>query len=141
VADEADTEEEETAGASKKARAKHPHKKKTKHPRKRKGRKPKKAKKPKKFHAPRGHVGTSHGRGSVYKAGHAGSGEVLRDVAVPGVHSTGAHHAGLGGVVLELVGEGSVSLGAALSAWQREIDRVTNSAWRRPGGLARMGGL
>ena len=49
--------------------------------------------------------------------------------------------AGLATVVLELAGEGKVSLGAALSAWQHEQERVSNRTWRRPGGLARMGGL
>lgn len=49
--------------------------------------------------------------------------------------------AGLSAVVLELAGEGKVSMAAALSAWQHEQERVSNRTWRRPGGLARMGGL
>lgn len=48
---------------------------------------------------------------------------------------------GLTGEILELVGEGGITLGGALQAWERERDRVANRAWRRPGGLARMGGL
>lgn len=61
---------------------------------------------------------------------------------------------GLGGVILELVGEGSfggmggggegmsvAGLGAILAGWQREQERIVNRAWRRPGGLARLGGL
>lgn len=49
--------------------------------------------------------------------------------------------AGLSSVLLELVSEGVSSLAQGLAAWQREQDRVTNRAWRRPGGMARMGGL
>jgi hypothetical protein len=48
---------------------------------------------------------------------------------------------GISGVLLDLVGEGHIGLGHALSAWQREQERVVNRTWRRPGGLARMGGL
>jgi hypothetical protein len=48
---------------------------------------------------------------------------------------------GLGDVILELVGEHGVTVGSALSAWQRDQERVTNRAWRRPGGLARIGKL
>jgi hypothetical protein len=48
---------------------------------------------------------------------------------------------GLGEVLLDLVGEGQLRLGSALAAWQREQERVSNRAWRRPGGMARMGGL
>jgi hypothetical protein len=56
-----------------------------------------------------------------------------------GVATAGGH--GLGGVILDLVGEGTIALGTALEAWQREQDRLANRAWRRPGGFARMGGL
>lgn len=48
---------------------------------------------------------------------------------------------GLGDVLLELLGEGTVTLRSALAAWQREQDRVLNRAWRRPGGLVRPGGV
>lgn len=51
---------------------------------------------------------------------------------------------GLGGPILELVGARAASPGdltLALAAWQRESERVTNRAWRRPGGLVKLGGL
>lgn len=48
---------------------------------------------------------------------------------------------GLTVVLAELVGQGRVTLGHTLSAWQREQDRVTNRTWRRPGGLVRPAGL
>jgi hypothetical protein len=41
--------------------------------------------------------------------------------------------------LLELVGSGELQ--RALADFQREQDRHANRAWRRPGGLARMGGL
>ena len=47
---------------------------------------------------------------------------------------------GLLDAVMTLAGSGDLS-GAALATWQREQDRLANRAWRRPGGLARMGGL
>jgi hypothetical protein len=47
---------------------------------------------------------------------------------------------GLLGAVWTLAGSGDLS-GAALATWQREQDRLANRAWRRPGGLQRMGGL
>lgn len=49
--------------------------------------------------------------------------------------------AGLGGVLLDLVGEGTVKLSGVLAAWARESERITNRTWRRPGGLAKLGGL
>lgn len=49
--------------------------------------------------------------------------------------------AGLSSVILELVGAERATLGSALVAWQREQDRLLNRAWRRPGGLARPGGI
>jgi hypothetical protein len=79
--------------------------------------------------------------------------------AVPGVyhlaHPSGAGHdetiaahltlsgapASVSGITLEIVGESAISLGHLLAAWTREQDRLANAAWRRPGGLARMGGL
>lgn len=48
---------------------------------------------------------------------------------------------GLSDVLLELLGEGTVTLRSALVAWQREQDRVLNRTWRRPGGLVRPGGV
>ena len=49
--------------------------------------------------------------------------------------------AGLGGVLLDLVGEGTIKLSGVLAAWARESERITNRTWRRPGGLAKLGGL
>lgn len=120
-----------------------------------KGRKPKTPKTPKgrkgrsgKGHRPGQHVvhpGVWHeaagaavagkSAGAQPAQGHpAGSGMAAHVIRAP--LSTG-----LGDVLLELVGEGTITLGAALGAWQRDQERVTNRAWRRPGGLARMGGL
>lgn len=49
---------------------------------------------------------------------------------------------GLSAAILDLAGEhGGIGLGRALMAWQREQERVANRAWRRPGGMVRMGGL
>lgn len=48
---------------------------------------------------------------------------------------------GLMGAILDLVGEGTLTAAHALAAWTHEQDRLANRAWRRPGGLARMGGL
>lgn len=48
---------------------------------------------------------------------------------------------GLGGAILDLVGEGRLTVAHALTAWTHEQDRLANRAWRRPGGLQRMGGL
>jgi hypothetical protein len=48
---------------------------------------------------------------------------------------------GLADVLLEIAGADHATLRAALTAWQREQDRVLNRAWRRPGGLARPAGL
>lgn len=60
-------------------------------------------------------------------------------VELTGISS--ASEAGLGGAILDLVGEGRLSVSHALSAWTHEQDRLANRAWRRPGGLQRMGGL
>ncbi len=58
------------------------------------------------------------------------------------VEATGsAADTGLLDALLELVGTEHLTLGHALSAWQREQDRLANRAWRRPGGLARPAGL
>ena len=75
---------------------------------------------------------------SQMAAGHpAGSGEGLMELS--GHSASGMP--GLSGVLLELVGEGHIGMGHALFAWQREQERIANRAWRRPGGLQRMGGL
>lgn len=54
---------------------------------------------------------------------------------------SGASAEGLTGALLDLVGEGHITAHHALSAWAHEQDRIANRAWRRPGGLVRMGGL
>lgn len=54
---------------------------------------------------------------------------------------SGASAEGLTGALLDLVGEGRITASHALSAWAHEQDRLANRAWRRPGGLVRMGGL
>ena len=54
---------------------------------------------------------------------------------------TAASEPGLGGAILDLVGEGRLSVAHALAAWTHEQDRLANRAWRRPGGLQRMAGL
>ena len=48
---------------------------------------------------------------------------------------------GLLDTLLEIAGTEGRSLHGALAAWQREQDRLTNRAWRRPGGMARPAGL
>jgi hypothetical protein len=48
---------------------------------------------------------------------------------------------GLSGAILDLVGEGKLTVAHALAAWTHEQDRLANRAWRRPGGLQRMGGV
>ncbi len=128
-----------------------------------KGRKGKHPKQPKPKH-PRGRHGVHHGRGGHggHRGGHkarvvhpgtfheqAGAGSIghASQAQPAGGHPAGSGMAvhllrpplgtGLGDVLLELVGEGTLTLGA----WQRDQERVTNRAWRRPGGLARMGGL
>lgn len=78
------------------------------------------------------------------------------DPHAPGVHAS-APHVGLGAshpfdlaapagpglldAILEVVGADTLTLRASLALWQREQDRLTNRAWRRPGGLARPGGV
>jgi hypothetical protein len=47
---------------------------------------------------------------------------------------------GLLDAVMQLAGAGALG-GTALVTWQREQDCIANRAWRRPGGLQRMGGL
>ena len=71
------------------------------------------------------------------------SGTPLRArMATGGLHALDLRATGsIGMVLLDLVGEGEIHVGRVLEAWQREQDRIANRAWRRPGGLARMGGL
>ncbi|HEU5348110.1 MAG TPA: hypothetical protein VFU63_05815 [Ktedonobacterales bacterium] len=59
--------------------------------------------------------------------------------AVRGRDSSGA--GGLLGALIEIIGVEGSSLYGVLTAWQREQDRLTNRAWRRPGGMARPAGL
>ena len=104
-----------------------------------KPKKPKKPRKPPLFHefGGAGSVGKAQGAAprGLSSAG-SGPSAVMEMVA-----SASESAAGLSAVVLELAGEGRVSIGAALPAWQHEQERVSNRVWRRPGGLARMGGL
>jgi hypothetical protein len=102
-------------------------------------RKPAKLKPPKKVRAPKKPKaspkvhripGTAGSSGTVYHLGAQAHAAASTDLQLEA-----------GGVALELIGEHSVSLAHALSAWTREQDRLANAAWRRPGGLARMGGL
>ena len=73
---------------------------------------------------------------------HAGPGMAAQTLgAAPHAGAAALGAPGLTSTILELVGEGGITLGAALQAWDRERDRVANRAWRRPGGLARLGGL
>lgn len=76
-----------------------------------------------------GSLGTPHLAGSALPAYLLSPGSALD--RVPGIT----------GVLLDLVGEGAIGLHAALASWQAEQTRLTNRAWRRPGGLARMGSL
>ena len=106
-----------------------------------KPRAPKPAAKPGAFHEATG-ASASLGRSAptaLGPAAHAaGSGQPALNLADLGGSISGS---GLGDVLLDLVGEGQLRLGHALHAWQREQERVANRAWRRPGGMARMGGL
>jgi hypothetical protein len=77
---------------------------------------------------------------------HTGQPQKGTPPAMPGVGLT-ARALTAGGatsLLLEVVGEGQLGaaeIGHLLAVWQREQDRLTNRAWRRPGGLARMGGM
>lgn len=104
-------------------------------------RKPPKPKKPKTIHLR--HSGATAAEGRNSKAGAVKAGPVSG--ARPALDLSGGSGssaaAGLGGFILDLAGEGKLGLSHAFSAWQREQDRIVNRAWRRPGGLQRMGGL
>jgi hypothetical protein len=101
-----------------------------------KAKKPAKPKKPPVFHeqAGAGSAGKAQPVGGAGMSAGVGVGSAVLELVASDV-------AGLSAVVLELAGEGKLSLSSALSAWQHEQDRVSNRVWRRPGGLARMGGL
>jgi hypothetical protein len=101
------------------------------------GRKSSRAKKPKPKHwHNQPHTGEQHPTtaGDPWKSAHAPSGGEMPMVELTADHS-------IGGVLLELAGEGKIGLATALHAWQRDQERITNRVWRRPGGLQRMGGL
>lgn len=87
-----------------------------------------------------GSVGNAHS-GSLPLAGVGSSaGASPRTVvALSGLNTASAE--GLGGAILDLVGEGHLTVAHALAAWTHEQDRLANRAWRRPGGQQRMGGL
>lgn len=107
----------------------------TKKPKKpKKAKKPPKPKKPKMVHArhPAAILGKSTASSDEPKGLTASGGSVVRDLSAS---------VGLSSVLLDLVGESPQALHQGLVAWQREQDRVSNRAWRRPGGMARMGNL
>lgn len=122
---------------------KKPRKPTVRHPRAHKPKKPKKPpkpKQPKRWHEQPGQSGGKANSAITKAAPHGSEGSaVLELIGAAGLSL--AASGGLGGYVLELVGEGRVALSSALAAYAREQDRLANSAWRRPGGLARMGGL
>jgi hypothetical protein len=94
---------------------------------------------------PRG--GGGHPAGAApatpHASAHAGPGMAARilTAGLPRAGGASIGGTGLSATILDLVGEGGITLGGALQAWERERDRVANRAWRRPGGLARLGGL
>lgn len=119
---------------------------KSKKPPKPKHKRVKQPKKPKKTHP----VHARHRAFSLGKSTPASCGEpsALHAPATGGMaaheiepSATAGGGMGLSAVILNLVGEGVASLASGLVAWQREQDRITNRAWRRPGGMTRMGGL
>lgn len=67
-----------------------------------------------------------------------GSPDLAREIEAGGLAAQ--VDGGLLSAVLQLAGTGDLS-GHALSTWQREQDRIANRAWRRPGGMQRMGNL
>ena len=108
-------------------------------PRAKKPPNPKKPRKPPTFHEQSGAGSAGKVRGAAAAPRSMSVGGSSASAVIELVASESA--AGLATVVLELAGEGRVSLASALSAWQHEQERVSNRVWRRPGGLARMGGL
>jgi hypothetical protein len=103
--------------------------------------------KPKKVHPGKWREAASHPAGAdthatsgAVRLSHpAGSG--LPALTLAATESGFATLHGLSGMLLDLVGEGAIGLGHALAAFATEQTRLTNRAWRRPGGLARMGSL
>lgn len=71
----------------------------------------------------------------------ATSGAVGHGAASPLLDLLAGSSSGPLALVLEVVGEGGLSLHSALALWQREQDHAQNRAWRRPGGLQRLAGL
>jgi hypothetical protein len=122
--------------------------KKTKKPKHHKAKKPKKQKvlKPKGFHesgaVSRVEAGSTSDMGDdkVNAASGVGGGapQPARDVEASALGAS--VDSGLLDAVMQLAGAGALG-GTALATWQREQDRLANRAWRRPGGLQRMGGL
>lgn len=99
------------------------------------------AKKPAKVPRPKTvHVTPASTRGQVTPDKGA---DVYTSTAAPGTGASSLVELDAGSaisaVLLELAGEGKLPLTSALAAWQREQDRIANRAWRRPGGMARMG--
>lgn len=108
-------------------------------PRHHRVKKPKKPKKPHPVHAH--HRAFSLGKGTPVSGGEPKGLTPTGGTAAHDMSADSATGAGLSTVILDLVGEGVASLRQGLVAWQREQDRIANRAWRRPGGMARMGGL
>jgi hypothetical protein len=125
-------------------------KKKTKKPKhhkakKHKARKPKTLK-PKGFHES-GNVGREEagstsdtGDDKVNAATGVGGGAPQPALEVEATALGARVDSGLLDAVMQLAGAGALG-GTALVTWQREQDRIANRAWRRPGGLRRMGNL
>jgi hypothetical protein len=107
---------------------------------KKKPKAPKKAKRPKQPKPKRWHHAPTTGErhpssaGDPWKSAHGVSGGEMPAIELVADRA-------IGGVLLELAGEGKIGLATALAAWQRDQERITNRVWRRPGGLQRMGGL
>lgn len=76
---------------------------------------------------------------------HAGTTSTAPHTALAGSRAldltASASGPGLLDAILDIVGADTLALRQTLALWQREQDRLTNRAWRRPGGLARPAGL
>ena len=96
--------------------------------------KAKRPKKPKTVHAkhPTATLGKSTAASDEPKGLTPSGGTIVHDLSAS---------VGLSSVLLDLVGASPQALHQGLVAWQREQDRVSNRAWRRPGGMVRMGNL
>ncbi|HET9111072.1 MAG TPA: hypothetical protein VFN78_09630 [Ktedonobacterales bacterium] len=91
-----------------------------------------------------GSVGNAASAGAGGSLPFAGAGSTAGASPRPLLELSGLNTAsaeGLGGALLDLVGEGKLTVAHALAAWTHEQDRLANRAWRRPGGLQRMAGL